>query len=309
MYTILNKNITINWKGLLLWSNHFYGFCAVLLSIESTMQLQHQFPSVYLLILIHLTTVVYYTHAYLLELKMGGENERVNWYKKNHNYIRLRQFIFTCICLFIALVKLDLFFVFLHSSLFIKLIFFISGLLCIVYYVPNVKSISLRSYRTRGVLKSSAIAWVWTIACCFVPVWIGTTNKLLLDNGQFVIYFFHLFVYVLILAILFDIKDIKKDQQEAVHTIALKLGATNTVKNIVAPLLILYYFIIIYWVICMHRSPMYLIIHGSLITLTYYIAYYIIQQKAIFLNILLIDGLLLVKAIVGIIAIACFGLL
>jgi hypothetical protein len=59
--------VTFNWKGIFLWSNQFYGICAVLLAIETNLVLFHKMPNSFLLIFIHLATVVYYTHAYFHE--------------------------------------------------------------------------------------------------------------------------------------------------------------------------------------------------------------------------------------------------
>ena len=296
----MNKSFHINWKGIFLWSNHFYGLCAVLLSIESAMMLLHQIPSIYLLLLIHLSTVVYYTHAYLQELKLGGDHERVVWYKNNQHYLKVRQAVYTVFCLFIAIVKMDLISVILNASLFVKLILLVSGFLSISYYIPNLKGIALRSYRTKGVIKSIAIAWVWSFTCCFIPVWLGSIHYMFKMDEQFAMYFFHLFIYVLILAILFDIKDIPMDLKDTVNTIAVRLGAEKTVKQIIDPLLVLYYFIIIYWVFQMGLPTIHLLTHGILVLLTYFIARSIIQQKVIYLNILLIDGLLVIKALLGI---------
>jgi hypothetical protein len=292
--------VKVNWKGIILWSNQFYGLCAVLLSIETSLILLDTYPNPFLLLLIYLGTIVYYTHAYLQEGKLGEQNERVGWYQKNHRYLIIRQVVFTFLCLLIAFVKLQMLSALIHASLFVKFVILISGLLSAAYYMPNLKFGLLHSYRTNGVVKSMAIAWVWTFTCCFVPIWLGSNSQIAVFNEKFNIYFLLLFIYVLVLAILFDIKDMLKDQLEQVNTIALKMGAERTVRYIVCPLLMLYYIIIIYWVWLAGLSPIFILIQGLFVALSYLIARRVLTQKAIFVNILLIDGLLVLKAVISI---------
>lgn len=289
-----------NWKGILLWSNHFYGICAVLLSIESTLLLNHVIPNPYLLLLIYLGTIVFYTHAYLQESKTGAINERANWYKKHFAYLNGRQFLYTCFCIYIVFVKLNLVSIFLSATLFVKLVLLITGFLSAIYYMPHLRIPLLRSYRTNGILKSLAIAWVWTILCCFIPVWFYDQNLNILVSATFGFYFFQFYVYVLVLAILFDIKDVNKDQHEAVFTIAMTLGAAKTVKMIIAPLLILYYLFVIYGVLFMGLHPGLLLLQMPLVIVTYLVSLKVLKQKEIYINILLIDGLLVIKATLAI---------
>ncbi len=292
--------MNLNWKGIFLWSNWFYGFCAVMLSVESSLLLLNRMPNPYLLLLIYLGTIVYYTYAYLVECKLGEHNERVSWYLEKQKYLQIRQLVYTCICLYIGFLKLDAFNNFLHASLFVKIILLISFLLSAAYYLPTIHFISFQNSRNKGVLKSISIAWVWTFTCCFIPIWLGSNNPTVLLTKAVNFYFLQFFIYVLILAILFDIKDMPKDQKEAVYTIAVRLGAHKTVKQIIVPLLILYYIIVMYWVAVIGISAYYLALQGILIVLSYLIAHWVLKQKAIYVNILLIDGLLVIKAALGI---------
>ena len=290
----------LNWKGIFLWSNWFYGFCAVMLSVESSLLILNRYPNPFLLLLIYLGTIVYYTHAYLVECKLSEQNERVNWYVGKQKYLQIRQLLYTGICLYIAFLKLDLFQLFLHASIFVKLVLLISFLLSAAYYLPTIHFISFQNSRNKGVLKSMSIAWVWTITCCFIPVWLGSNNTTILLTRTANLYFLQLFIYVLALAILFDIKDISKDRKESVNTIALRLGAHKTVQQVIAPLLLLYYIIVMYWVAVTKISFYFLALQGLLIVLSYLIAQKVLKEKAIYANILLIDGLLVIKAVIGI---------
>ena len=290
----------LNWKGIFLWSNAFYGFCAVMLSVESSLLLLNRYPNPFLLLLIYLGTIVYYTHAYLVECKLGEQNERVIWYLEKQKYLKLRQLIYTCICIYLAVVKLDIVNVLINANLFVKFILLISILLSAAYYLPTIHLISFPNSRNKGVLKSMSIAWVWTFTCCFIPIWLGSNNPNLLFTKNVNLYLLQFFIYLLVLAILFDIKDMSKDQKEEVYTIAVRLGAYKTVKQIIVPLLLLYYIIVMYWLYAKEFSAYFMVLQGVLIIVCYQIAHWILKLKAIHANILLVDGLLVLKAIIGI---------
>ncbi|MEK0423143.1 MAG: hypothetical protein RLZ95_1053 [Bacteroidota bacterium] len=287
----------LNWKGWLLWSNQFYGICAASLALASGFVLLHQLPILWMLLLIHLATVLFYTHAYIQESKNGLLNERVMWYQKNKLYLIVRQIFLSCICLYIAIIKLDLFYLFLQASISVKFIFCTTILLALTYYLPNLSFSFLKSYRAKGVFKSLAIAWVWTVICSLFPIWLVNNATFNIYDEAFIIYFLQLFIYVLVLAILFDFKDMQKDQVDEVNTIVLKLGLSTTLKTIIIPLLLLYYGTVVYWLYITGMSPISYVLQGFLVILTYLIAHKVIKQKAIHANILLIDGLLILKAI------------
>lgn len=271
-----------------------------MLCIASSVVLLHTLPNPFLILLIYLATIVYYTHAYIQECRFGEPNERVIWYQKNKRYLTIRQFVFSFLLLFIAFSKFNLLTIIFEADVYIKFILFFSALLSVIYYVPNFNIPIIRSYRTKGILKSIAIAWVWCFACCFLPIWIQAGDSFNILNENFVHYWASLFLYVLVLAILFDIKDIQKDKHHLVNTIAVQLGSARTVKIIVGPLLLLYYLVIIHWVSTTGLLTYFLMIQALFVIISYVIARFIIHQKAIFANVLLIDGLLILKAVLSI---------
>jgi hypothetical protein len=291
--------VSIDWKGWIIWSNHFYGICAAMLCIESSYMLLHQFPNYFLLALVYLATVIYYTHAYITESTEGISNERMLWYQQHKKYLVIRQLVFTCICLYIALFKIHFLQIINQASIAVYIILFFTIISALGYYIPNVGSSFIRSYRTKGLLKSMAIAWVWTITCCLMPILMEPNATIYLMHANFILFAIQLFIYVFLLAILFDIKDIQKDQNEQVNTIALKLGAEKTVSAVIVPLLLLYFLVSTYWVYKTAQSPLFLLFQAFLVLLTYYMALKIIQQRTIFINVLLIDGLLILKAVLS----------
>ena len=181
----------LHWKGILLWSNCFYGICAVLLSIESTLYIAHCYPSAWAVLLIYLSTVVYYTNAYLNESKQTSFNERIEWYQKHKRYLLLRQISYIIFIGYIALIQLKLFSLVFNAVPAIQIFILVLIILSITYYLP-LKKFNNKTFRNIGIFKSIAIALVWSIVCYIVPIWItiGATNADYFLQSIFYIYFF-----------------------------------------------------------------------------------------------------------------------
>jgi 4-hydroxybenzoate polyprenyltransferase len=291
--------LKINWKGLLFWSNQFYGICAVLLAMESSWNLLHKFPSISLLVLIHCTTVLYYTHAYLLESKDGIYNERSTWYAKHKKYLWYRQAIYTIIVFLVALLQFDFISLIMNASPLYRLLLLVTVIVCILYYLPSFLTKNKSVIRQWGILKSISIAWAWTFTCCVLPIWVFDNIDKAMVSLAFWLHLIPLFLFLLILAILFDIKDIARDKMESIHTLAVKMGKERIVMSAIMPILFMYAVIVGYDYYIFQKSNMYLINNIILIGLIILVAKVILKKDAIYTNILLVDGLIIVKVILS----------
>jgi len=291
--------VKINWKGLLFWSNQFYGICAVCLAIESSLQLLHVMPSIYTLLLIHIATVIYYTHAYLLDRKEGIYNERSSWYLKHKKYIYTRQIIYTLIGIYIALFKCNIVDLFFSSIISFWILVAITFFFCFFYYLPTIVSNKKNIIRTSGYLKSISIAWVWAIATCVIPVWLSGKFNLIVATIPFWFHLIQLFIFIFVLAVLFDIKDINRDQQELVNTIAVKMGKDKIRTRIILPILILSSILALIEIQFLNESFFNILPQLLLLVLVYWVSKLIMGVQSIFYNILLIDGLMVIKVILS----------
>jgi 4-hydroxybenzoate polyprenyltransferase len=294
--------LRINWKSIFLWSNHFYGICAALLAAESSLMLLHELPSFYTLMLIYFSTIVYYTHAYLQESKDGIYNERTSWYQRNLNYLYGRQLVLTIVIMYIAFLKISVLQQFLIAPVSVKLFLISSVALSLYYYFPAVMPNPKFAFRNKGILKSVSIAWVWTLVCFFSPIWLAPHADFIkiFSSLHYWLFFFQLFLYILILAILFDFKDIIRDEMEMVKTIVVKYGISKTLTKIIVPLLLMYLAISMYILYYMEYDWVYLTIQLVLVALTYIVGKQIVHKKSIPTHILMIDGLMIIKAILSI---------
>ena len=289
----------INWKGLIFWSNQFYGICAVLLTIESSLVIIHKIPSLFLLLLIHLATVLYYTHAYLLEQKEGIYNERSSWYIKNRTYLVYRQGLYTTGVIYLALFNCDFINLLTQSSFLSLIILLFTILLSVLYYLPSLGLKSSDIIRKWGILKSISIAWVWTFTCCVLPIWHSTYLLGMTSYPLFWLQTGSLFIFTLILAITFDIKDLNRDELENTQTIVLTIGKDHIVNGILLPLLIAY--TLLEWVRYYYfiSSIGLFLIHTLFIIWIYLVARMVLHKKAIYMNIILIDGLVIIKVLLS----------
>jgi len=303
------------WKGWLLWSNHFYGICGALLAMETTLTITHTIPSLYLLIFIYATILFYYSYAYLKESKIEAYqetkqtiyNERVDWYLNARPYLIARQWLIAFLLLYLSIYSLH--FLQLIYSFNIAEISVVASIVVIIllYDFPQNNVFKQLQIRRLGFLKSISISWVWVFICCCLPLMVANKQGLVhLSNSNYIIYLFQQFIFILILAILFDIKDINKDADEFVKTIVVRYGVRNTIFRIVMPLLVLYVWLSMYLFFRLHPSFIYLFFPYLIAVLISVVIYSIQKRKEIHDNIFLIDGLMILKACIGILLAAYF---
>ena len=172
----------------------------------------------------------------------------------------------------------------------------------ILYYFP-IRIKATIAIRALGFTKSASIAWVWCVTCCLGPILLtkSDTNPAGFWTLHFVLYFLQLFIFILILAILFDIKDMPRDKEEVVRTIVLKYGIYSTVRALITPLALAYLILSLLINYTFHQSILYLMSQVMLILTLYFVITVIQKTRQIHVNILLIDGLMLLKAMIGII--------
>lgn len=279
--------------GILLWNNHFYGIGIVGLSICSSLYLTGQLPSLTFLAMVYFGTVVYYTNAYFNENINEQNKDRAIWYQNNFAYLKTRQRV-----LGIATAAILIFSIYQNPSL---LSFNIISLSLLGFSLLLSYLYSFPKFQNNGLLKSAIIAFVWTIIGAYLPVYFNQSGEF--ENMNTIVtalYCLQLFLFIFLLAVLFDIKDIKSDLSGNKKTLVIKIGLNNIMPFLVLPYIGIS--LIIDYKLANSFS------FTSIIWLLHYIFYlivYLVSKKAlteskISSSILLVDGLLLVKATMGI---------
>jgi hypothetical protein len=296
----LKREIFFTWKGLLLWSNHFYGIAAGLLCIETTFTLLKKPPSLFLIAFVYLSTVIYYTYAYFNESQAGKYNERSQWYLQNKKYLKIRQLVLILITLYIAIFQIHLIEVFSNLTIEIKIILLLTALFSFLYYYAHLV-FKIITIRNKGFLKSITITSVWVVVTCIFPIIaIENGNKFFnLFDYATILYLLQQFLFILILAILFDIKDLNRDNDENIKTVVAKHGIKSTISKFIAPLMAMYLSASLFFQL--HSPVLYLMQPLMIVILLIVVAHLIQKRTSIHENILLIDGLIIVKAVFSIV--------
>lgn len=165
--------------------------------------------------------------------------------------------------------------------------------------------LSLRKYTW---FKPTLIAWTWAIISVYFPV-----LMLQLEDGKpfevdarFYFLFSQTFMYFIVNAIMFDMKDFEDDSNRNIKTFVVRYGYKKTLYRIIYPLIILGFISFItfgiWYDLAWHRTILMLFP----ILLLFYFAVRLNRPKSILYYLIAIDGLIVIKAIFGILSVLLF---
>jgi hypothetical protein len=284
-----------------LYGNYFYAVCVVALSIESTLQQQIHFAPIVYYLAIFCVTVVYYTKAYIAETIDTIANERSAWYVKNKKSVFNSQVLLSVLSIVFGMLllpnivdgikNLNL------QSIVIILIFPAVGLL---YYGLSNK-LSLRNTHW---LKPFVIGFVWSGVVTLFPLFysqLQTNINIVLSPTNCMLFVKNL-MFIAVLCIMFDIKDYATDYNQHLKTFVVSFGLRKTIFFILIPLTSIGFVSFLVFTTIHHFSTMRIIINTMPFLFLFLVAYSLHKRKSIFYYLVIIDGLMLVKAICGSIA-------
>lgn len=308
MQTPLNNSFT----RFLFFGNYFYGFCAVALSIEAQLQQRVPLNSWIYYVVVFSFTVVYYSIAYITDKPINTSNPRIKWYAENDEIIQWLLHIFATI----GILGLGVFVWFSFKE--IKaipvshwLLLFSFPLVAVFYY--GIKDTF--NLRKIGFLKPFVIAYVWAGVVTFYPMVASKVayNSLSIDDHfSFDLELINLtlllknFLFISVLCILFDIKDYSTDANAQLKTFIVNLGLHRTIAYVVFPLCLLGFGAFVVFGITHHFSTGKIALNTIPFLLTMIVSYSMYDKKNIFYYLIVIDGMMLVKAICGSIAMLYF---
>lgn len=292
---------------LLLFGNYFYGFCAVALAIETNLQLglSLNHPAFYLALFSG--TVVYYTYAYMNEHYVDVQNQRAVWYNKHRSFIYYSQWLWAitgltgCCWLFIQ---------FSHSLFSLSPGYWVLAalfpLVAAFYYdIPFLRALIPLNLRRTGWLKPFVIGWVWTGTVSVYPfLWHMIETG---DQGTpfYLLLWFSLknWMFITVLCIMFDIKDYASDSNKQLKTFVVTAGLRKTLFRIIIPLTLagLGSFLLFAWL--NHFAAARVLPNIVPFILMVWVAWSLHERKSILYYLAVIDGLMMAKAICGIIGI------
>jgi len=262
--------------------------------------LQQQFPlnNFYYYLAVFCVTVVFYTKAYITDKSGYSSDERNQWYILHKKTVKLSQIILTLITTILLIIFLiyncqevkDISLL----KIFLFLIFpFIAGL----YYGIDPRY----NLRKIGWLKPFIIGFAWAGMVNFYPIlFYSIQNK---TEYHFTtignLLFLKNFMFISVLCIMFDIKDYAADAEQRLNTFIVRAGLKKTIFFIIIPLSIVGLGTFVVYGITMHFHPLKIALNVLPFILLVIAAYSLQNRRHLLYYLILIDGLMLVKAICG----------
>jgi hypothetical protein len=294
----------------LFFGNYFYGLCAVALSIEASLQQQFPLNGLIYYLLVFSATTLYYSKAYVLtEVSPDVANVRSAWYSANRKAILHSQYFFI---LLFAVCGMILLYENWRSLAALKLyewlLIFIFPLVAVLYYGEPGTLLNRYNLRNVGWLKPFTIGFTWAGMVTVYPV-----IYYCVKNGEHfeptlvgLFLFIKNFMYVTILCIMFDIKDYAMDYNRQLKTFVVNLGLRKTIFLIIIPLCIAGLASFITYAIIHDFHYVKILLNTLPFLLVIAVAYTLHTRHNIIYYLVIIDGLMLVKAACGILGMLYF---
>lgn len=257
-------------------------------------------PIIYYL-LVFCATVLFYTKAYISETIGSTANERSLWYIHNRKTIFTTQVFFTVFVAVFGLLLLPNIFTGIKNLTALNIVslaaFPVAGLL----YYGFSKKLSLRNTHW---LKPFIIGFVWSGIVTAFPLFYHQLqlNEALHINAVNVFLFIKNLMFIAVLCIMFDFKDYATDYNQQLKTFVVSFGLRKTIFYILIPLIILGFASFIVVTNYRHFSLLKIVINAIPFILLTIVTFSLTKRKSIFYYLIVIDGLMLVKALCGIIA-------
>ncbi len=294
---------------IIFFGNYFYGICAIGLSIEAALQQGFPLDSVFYYIALFAVTVLYYTKAYVQETLVPTSNQRLLWYRKHGQLVKLSQLALIVIILAFGIYLMMAYpQQILHMPLLHWILIMVFPLVAGLYYGVENKILGKYNLRNIGWLKPFVIGFVWGGLVSLYPVlYYDIVHDL---PYQFTsigcLLFLKNFMFVTVLGIMFDIKDYAMDHNKELKTFVVKVGLRYTIFFILIPLCILGLGTFLTYGFTHNFSMMKILLNMVPFILLIQVAFSMKRRRPILYYLIIIDGLMLVKAVFGSIAMIWF---
>lgn len=295
--------------GFIFYGNIFYGVCAVALAIEAALQQGVGLNRWPFYVLLFVGTVFYYTHAYTVNVSGKATNPVSRWYARHILIMRQAQRVFALIgILTLFWYGYDNYFGFVITPWWEWLLIILFPLVALSYYGKangTSKRVTLRSF---GWLKPFAIGFAWAGPVTLYPILFhGIENETVaLLSATSAWLFLKNFMFISVLCILFDIKDYAHDRRTMLKTFVVETGLRVTLFYIVLPLCLLGLISFVYYAVAHHFHPMKILLNVLPFVALGAVTYELRKRKSILYYRTVVDGLMLLKATCGIVAMIYF---
>lgn len=170
-------------------------------------------------------TLVQYNLHYLVKTTAVKDSQRLGWSLKNKKY-HIILFVIGCIMIIVSLFSFQLRHFYILSIL---------GAIAFLYSYPALPFDKRKRLKDYGFLKIITLALLWTLVTVWFPV-----SDLFVNRTLYFFIFIKRFVFMFVLCLLFDIRDIDVDRHENRRTLPVILGEK---KSYFTATLVLFLFI------------------------------------------------------------------
>ena len=268
----------------LFFGSIFISICAVALCVETSLLLHLPLNNFSFYAFIFGGTLLQYNLHYLFKKSAVEGSDRLTWSQKNKTTHRL--LIITGIIPVIT----GLF----HFSLYHIILLLVSGIITLLYSVPVLPFKHKKRIKDFGVLKIVTLALVWTLVTVWLPVEQETSI-----GPSFILIFIRRFIFMFILCLMFDIRDVGIDRIENIRTIPLMAGREKAYR-------IIYFFLVLFVLVSLlqyFRTGNFIEFNAMLISAfaTFFVVKISRTQHSDFFYLSCIDGMMLLQAMLVII--------
>lgn len=294
----------IKFVELFFYGNYFYGICVVAQAIETTMQLRFPLNSAGYYFTAFVATVFYYNYPYIRKYSDQDTDPRTVWYRAHQTFTRWNQ---RCFVLFLTLASCLFVYTYHDAILHMNYIHWalvgIFPVIALLYYGLNFFSVTY-DLRHIGWLKPFIIGFIWAGMVAVYPILfydiIHYKPYELTSFGALL--FLKNLMFISVLGMMFDIKDYAGDSIHHLNTFVVRIGLRKTIFYILLPLPILGLLTFLSYA-TMHHFHLWRMI---LIMIPFFLliaaGFSLRKRRTLLYYLVVIDGLMVVKAIFGILA-------
>lgn len=213
----------------ILFSSIFISLCAVAMCIETNILLGLPLNNFSFYCFVFGATLAQYNMHYLAKTIAVKNSQRLAW-SQNKKQLHL-------VLVIVGMVLILFSFFSFHLKHFIILACL--GGISFLYSFPFLPFDKKRRIKDYGFLKIMTITLLWTLVTVWFPV-----NSMAFDKYLFFFVFVKRFVFMFILCLLFDIRDIDIDSEEKINTLAVRLGKKKS--YLISYLLLIVFIILVF---------------------------------------------------------------
>ncbi len=197
----------------ILFGSIFIAACAVALCVATNLQMQLPLNNLSFYCFVFGATLVQYNLHYMTKTLAIKDSARLAWSLKNRNLHAVLLSIGTGLIIF------SLFSFHLRHYIILS----VMALIASVYSFPVLPLGKRKRIKDYGLIKIITLALLWTL----VTVWFPIVNSPF-DRNLFLFTFFNRFLFMFVLCLLFDVRDMEVDREQNIHTIPVMAGKNNS---------------------------------------------------------------------------------